>query len=92
MRPRDARSAWTAHLDQVEQAAVDASRPMPSTVDLPALPAELAHRAQRALRAVQAAAAELAARRDAVAAELAELGAPRPRPAASRPVYLDTTG
>jgi hypothetical protein len=84
--------AWTAHLDALDDAVMDASRPMPRTDDLPALPPALADRARRALEAVRAAAAELAERRDAVAAELAELGASRPRPAQSRPVYLDATG
>jgi hypothetical protein len=84
--------AWTAHLDALEQAMMDASRPMPRTDALPALPPALADRAQRVLAAVRAAAADLTERRDAVAAELAELGAPRPRRAPSRPVYLDTAG
>lgn len=84
--------AWTSHLDALEDAMTDASRPMPRTDDLPALPPALADRTRRVLTAVRAAAADLTERRDAVAAELAELGAPRSRPAPSRPVYLDTAG
>lgn len=89
---RDAVTRWTAHLDALELAMTDGSGPAPRTDDLPPLPPELAERAQRALAAVEAAARDLAARRDAVAVELAELSAPRPRPSAPRPVYLDTVG
>jgi len=88
----DAAVRWRAHLVAVERTLTDASAAMPPTADLPPLPAGLASHAAHTLDAVRAAAADLTARRDAVAAELAELGATRPRPAAARPVYLDTTG
>jgi hypothetical protein len=88
----DAIARWTAHLDALEATLTDDPASAPAPEGLPPLPAELAPRADRVLQAVRAAAGDLTAQRDAVARELDQLHAPRPRAAHTRPVYLDATG